>query len=450
MNRLKSQSKHRLCYTFFMVLSSTLPTKFIASLLGKKIDRVFLLPKHDWIFLLNGRPHIAWVICLDNINPRMQVQTLEINHPLLKDLTPHALDQHLRDLMIVDVKVDPNLCLELTLDHQAQDATKKAYQLRLQLSPYAPRFTLSKHDLPMFDTILGWQPKPDIKLKQSRLMIDPTLNVDNLHLTYLAKQYHALINQHYQKKVKRQQALEEDLLVHQKHLGYQQLAEAILTEPHLAWKDYLNPGKLPPPKEPFHCDFEGANLLFHLYKKAKHGVDEVANQLEKNKEAIASFLQYLQLAENPTPPHLEAIQAFLVKEHLISGAKPKPVQVNHQSPYFIIDENIKFSFGKNAKQNEHLTFSLAKKSDIFMHIHGQPGSHVIVHQSTFNHASIIKGAQLVLALAEKISGEITYAKVGSLKRTTQLGQVLVKDAKKIKVQANPTWADEVLKLVKRY
>jgi len=56
----------------------------------------------------------------------------------------------------------------------------------------------------------------------------------------------------------------------------------------------------------------------------------------------------------------------------------------------------------------------------------------------------------VLALAEKISGEITYAKVGSLKRTTQLGQVLVKDAKKIKVQANPTWADEVLKLVKRY
>jgi hypothetical protein len=433
-----------------MVLSSTSPAKFIASLLGKKMDHVYLLPKHDWVFFLNGKPAHALIICLDNLQPRMQVQSLEINHSLLKDLTPHSLDQHLRDLIITEVTVDPLFCLVFHLNHQTKDRQKEPYQLKLQLSPYAPRFTLFKQDIPMFDSILGWQPKTEIKVKQSRLLIDPTLNVENLHLTYLTKQYHLLINQHYQKKVKRQQALEKDFLFHQNQLGYQQLAEAILTEPNLAWKDYVNPGKLPPPKESFQCDVAGANMLFHLYKKAKHGVDEVANQLDKNKEAINSFLKYLQLLDAPNSTNLEAIQSFLVKEHLISGAKPKPVQVSHQSPYFIVDENIKFSFGKNAKQNDHLTFSLAKKSEIFMHIHGQPGSHVIVHQSNFNHESIVKGAQLVLALANKISGEITYAKVGSLKRTTQLGQVLVKDAKKIKVQANPNWADEVLRLVKRY
>jgi hypothetical protein len=45
---------------------------------------------------------------------------------------------------------------------------------------------------------------------------------------------------------------------------------------------------------------------------------------------------------------------------------------------------------------------------------------------------------------------VTYAKVGSLKRTTQLGQVIVKDAKKIKVHANPDWANQLLTMVKRY
>jgi predicted ribosome quality control (RQC) complex YloA/Tae2 family protein len=115
-----------------------------------------------------------------------------------------------------------------------------------------------------------------------------------------------------------------------------------------------------------------------------------------------------------------------------------------------MDDNIKYSFGKNSKQNDFLTFSIAKKNDIFMHIYGEPGSHLILHHTTFDHDAIIKGAQLVLALAKKISGEITYAKVGSLKRTTQIGQVVVKDGKKIKVNANPNWANQVLLTIKRY
>jgi len=34
--------------------------------------------------------------------------------------------------------------------------------------------------------------------------------------------------------------------------------------------------------------------------------------------------------------------------------------------------------GKNAKMNDHLTFKIAKPNDIFLHVSGQPGSHVII------------------------------------------------------------------------
>jgi predicted ribosome quality control (RQC) complex YloA/Tae2 family protein len=177
---------------------------------------------------------------------------------------------------------------------------------------------------------------------------------------------------------------------------------------------------------------------------------EVNQQLKLNKQVIDTYVYHLNLMAKPTWHDLEVVQSFLIQEHFISGINPKPVQVSHQSPYYILDKNTKYSFGKNSKQNDYLTFSIAKKSDTFMHIYGEPGSHLIVHQAKFDHDAIIKGAQLVLALAKKISGEVTYAKVGSLKRTTQAGQVIVKDAKKMKVNANPDWANQMLAMVKRY
>jgi predicted ribosome quality control (RQC) complex YloA/Tae2 family protein len=255
---------------------------------------------------------------------------------------------------------------------------------------------------------------------------------------------------HYQKKVKRQSALEKDLTTHEEQLNYKVIAEAIQMNPNLSWADYPNPFLLKQPTLSFKCNYDGVNHLFRLIKKAKQGMKEVNHQLKLNQETIDTYLHHLNLVAKPTWEELKVVQSFLIDEHFISGINPKPVQVSHQSPYYIIDKNIKYSFGKNSKQNDYLTFSIAKKSDIFLHIDGEPGSHLIVHQAKFDHDAIIKGAQLVLALAKKISGQVTYAKVGSLKRTTQIGQVIVKDAKKMKVNANPDWANQMLAMVKRY
>jgi predicted ribosome quality control (RQC) complex YloA/Tae2 family protein len=266
----------------------------------------------------------------------------------------------------------------------------------------------------------------------------------------LAKEYLLLMKSHHQKKLKRQTALEKDLIIHQKNVNFKIIAEAIQIEPNLSWENYPNPFHLTKPSLSFLCNYDGVNHLFRLFKKAKQGIQEVNFQIKLNKESIENYSYHIDLLLKPNMNNLSLVQSFLAQEQLISGIKPKPIQVSHQSPYFVMDDNIKYSFGKNSKQNDFLTFSIAKKNDIFMHIYGEPGSHLILHHPTFDHDAIIKGAQLVLALAKKISGEITYAKVGSLKRTTQIGQVVVKDGKKIKVNANPNWANQVLLTIKRY
>jgi len=450
MNWSKSQSKHRLCYTFFMDLTTTLPPNFTSIIIGKKIQHIYLFPSHHWILSLNSKPELGWIICLENTNPRMHIQSLLAKNEQFKDLLPHGLDQYLHNLVVQDAKVDDHLRLNIKLSKPAKDLIHEYLILIIQLAPYAPRLTLLKNEIPIFDSILGWQPKQTIKPKLSRILLDTSLDIATLQLNFLTKEYHSLINLHYQKKINRQKALQADLITHQEKLHYQEIAEAIQIEPNLSWQDYPNPFKLPKPTLSFQCNYDGVNHLFRLFKKAKQGVEEVNKQLDENQQNIQTYLYHLTLVAKANMNDLDLIKTFLIKEHLISGNKPKPVQVSHQSPYFIIDQNIKYSFGKNSKQNDFLTFTIAKKNDIFMHIYGEPGSHLILHQAKFDHDAIIKGAQLVLALAKKVSGEITYAKVGSLKRTTQIGQVIVKDAKKIKVNANPNWANQILKMVKRY
>ena len=49
--------------------------------------------------------------------------------------------------------------------------------------------------------------------------------------------------------------------------------------------------------------------------------------------------------------------------------------------------------GKDAKSNDHLTFNVADKEDIWMHVKGTPGSHVVIRvRENLPTETIIKAA----------------------------------------------------------
>lgn len=410
----------------------------------QSIQFVYQISAHLWVIIFRGKPPLVLTLDFDNLHPSFSFENMEakIN---LEAWKPHPLTSILKGGKINTIQQDEfhRIELQLTLDD-------KTFTWVIQLAPYAPRFFFLQHDTLLFDSIVGWHSSKKILPKLSPIHEPANQPLHTILQHALATTYLSIIQQTYQKKLRRKEALANDLMMHQRHLGYQGLAEAIQQQPSLPWEQYENPQKLPIPSPTFQTDFNGVNLLYRLYKKAKQGTKEVSLQQQANDQTIAELNMFLKLQPPLSSSEILQLKTYLVNHHLLSGQSEKPIPVHQRSPYFVEEKGIRFSFGKNAKQNDQLTFEIAKKSDIFMHIQGKPGAHLIIHHREFDHDLLIKGGQLVLALAQQLSGTITYAKVGSLKRTRNLGEVIMKDAKTLKINADPIWAEALLANAKRY
>jgi predicted ribosome quality control (RQC) complex YloA/Tae2 family protein len=60
--------------------------------------------------------------------------------------------------------------------------------------------------------------------------------------------------------------------------------------------------------------------------------------------------------------------------------------------------------GKDAKSNDHLTFNVADKEDIWMHVKGVPGSHVVIRvRENLPTESVIKSAAQLAKKNSKVS-----------------------------------------------
>jgi hypothetical protein len=415
-----------------------------SQLTNQIIQHVYSIKPYFWVFTMRAKSNGLLILNLQNEHPVFSIQNKN-DASLFSNFSELGLTDKLKGFQIDKVKIaeDQSVIMSLTSENQM-------FSLKFQLAPYAPRFQLIQFDEILYDSILGWQPKDKIKSKPAILSVDHSLDLEWIIRYSYSMDYLQIIKKTLIRKVKRQEALENDLKTHESSLGYQSIAEAIQSQPNQSWLTYANPHQLPPPHINFKTDFSGIDELFELYKKAKKGIKQTQMQMKLNLAFIETLHPFSKLVPPLSEKDLSLLKSFLEKEHLLSGIESKPTEVLHHSPYYVEYHGVRFSYGKNAKQNHQLTFSIAKKSDIFMHIEGKPGSHLIMHHSQFDHDLLIKGAQVVLALAKQIAGTVTYAKVGSLKQTKTLGLVLIKDSKTIKANADPEFSNKLLENSKRY
>lgn len=62
--------------------------------------------------------------------------------------------------------------------------------------------------------------------------------------------------------------------------------------------------------------------------------------------------------------------------------------------------------GRDAKSNDYLTFNVADKEDIWMHVKGKPGSHVVIRvRENLPTPEIIKTAALLAKKNSKAKGD---------------------------------------------
>ncbi len=116
---------------------------------------------------------------------------------------------------------------------------------------------------------------------------------------------------------------------------------------------------------------------FRKHRKQLAAERELRPRVEEGQKELETLRQELTAIEQgtwqpPDKPHRTPVRP--------RTGKRKDRQEQHQGPFrrFISSDGLAIYVGKNARENDELTFGLAKSDDLWLHARGTPGSHVVV------------------------------------------------------------------------
>ncbi len=153
---------------------------------------------------------------------------------------------------------------------------------------------------------------------------------------------------------------------------------------------------------------ENAQRYFEKYEKAKRARAEVP-QLVTSAEQELAYLEQLQmdleLASNW--PEIGEVQEALQQHGYWRGSKTRqpgggksgPLKVTTESGYVIW-------VGRNARQNDIVTFDKGGPADLWLHVRGEPGAHVIIKSGAMEVPDdVIQRAAEIAAYYSRARGE---------------------------------------------
>lgn len=123
---------------------------------------------------------------------------------------------------------------------------------------------------------------------------------------------------------------------------------------------------------------ENAQRYYARYQKAKRAAEIIPQQREiirLQTDYLEQLTLDLELAN--TRPEIDAVAAAL-RETAPGKKTAKKQQAPSRPQKYISPDGSEVWVGKNARQNHHITFTIAAPNDIWLHARGVPGSHVVV------------------------------------------------------------------------
>ncbi len=145
---------------------------------------------------------------------------------------------------------------------------------------------------------------------------------------------------------------------------------------------------------------QAAERAYKRSTKARNAVAEIATRTEKLENDLRSIDAAIESAEKATADHDEAaLASFLTGSNVTAkirgNAKTDPV--DSVSRKFISSDGYEIRVGKRAKDNDTLTFKMARSLDLWLHAADYPGSHVIVrnpNRGDIPERTLIEAAKL--------------------------------------------------------
>ncbi|OQC11402.1 MAG: hypothetical protein BWX74_00207 [Tenericutes bacterium ADurb.Bin087] len=190
-----------------------------------------------------------------------------------------------------------------------------------------------------------------------------------------------------------------------------------------------------------------AEILFKKAKKIKKSEQILQSKITETIDKI----KYLEGIESHLNNLESAGEIFQIYEELdLLKRRDKRQIISKLNPYIINYKNIDILFGKNNKQNDFLTFKIARKNDTFMHIVNRPGSHIIIRAEKPAKDVIQFAGMLCLFLAKQVDAEIMYSDVVNIKKGVFPGQVIARKYETFFLRFNDEFKELFKNDIKRF
>lgn len=259
----------------------------------------------------------------------------------------------------------------------------------------------------------------------------------------------------YKRQIKRSErkleAIQKDIEEAKKHLQDGKYGDAI----------YMNYSEIPAKADFF--VFEGeripldksislslnAERYYKKAKKAKETLERGKTNLEKalqEKENAKAALYQIEKSDEAS------LERFALEHHLF-GKKDVSETKEFGSaslPCFVTYQGVKILFGKNAKQNDALSFLLeTSKNHLWFHILNEKGSHVLLKTDTPTAKQIKMASELALLLSNREDGDIQMTPHKNIRKGNVPGLVIVKEFETMHIKKVSLEAKELLLTAKK-
>lgn len=210
------------------------------------------------------------------------------------------------------------------------------------------------------------------------------------------------------------------------------------------------------PLDPAKTFSENADSCFRKAKKMHRAVGELEvrmSELEKKSVALARLGEVIDKAADEAA--LEKLTGVFQKSGIpVPEREEESKKESGPKPYLEIESSDGFAIycGRNQEENRRVTFQAAKGNDLWMHVKGLPGAHVVIkgqRNKTIPLATLLEAAQVCLYHSKIRKGkraEVDYTPrkhVRAIKGT--LAEVTYTGNKTLYVEADPEALKKIMK-----
>lgn len=189
---------------------------------------------------------------------------------------------------------------------------------------------------------------------------------------------------------------------------------------------------------------DAAAEYFSRYTKAKRGVEEINSRLAQLERDLTDLEERRAAIEaHIANRDLDALRSLAkpAAESSVSGRKQKASPALTGMRRYLSSDGYEVIVGRSARDNDRLTFRVARPNDLWLHAGDYPGSHVIVRNSSRDeipHRTIIEAAQLAAKFSQagtdsKVNIHYTRRKFLSKPKGAAAGLVRMSNFKTISV-----------------